>query len=125
MNIFVPLSILAARTLIQRRQEKDSEMSDTVKKLVLDLKQRNPKVYCANVMIRLLRLYWFQFDSIDEFQIVENIGKVFRTFGDAVVGDEKQFKYSGSSGFVRRVASKPSRLGLWVATVSSNVVHHI
>ena len=115
MNIFVPLSILAVRTIIQGRQEKDIEMSYAGKKAVSDLKQRNPKVYCANIMIRLLGMYWFQFDSIDEFQISENMGKVFRTFGDAVAGDEKlAVKYSGSSGFVRQVITKPSRLGLWM-----------
>ena len=114
MNIFVPLSILAVRTIIHGRQEKDIEMSYAVKKAVSDLKQRNPKVNCANIMIRLLGMYWFQFDSNEEFQISENKGRVFRTFGDAVAGDEKLFKYSGSSGFVRQVITKPNRLGLWM-----------
>ena len=65
-------------------------------------------------MTRLLGMCWFQFDSIDEFKIYESVGKVFRTFGDAVADDEKLFKYSGSSGFVRQVITKPSRLGSWM-----------
>ena len=63
-------------------------------------------------------MYWFQFDSIDEFPISENMGKVFRTFGDIVTGDEKLFKYSGSSGFMRHVMNKSSGLGLWLYQVA-------
>ena len=38
---------------------------------VSNLEQGNPKIYCANVIIRLFGMYWFQFDSIDEFQVSE------------------------------------------------------
>ena len=65
-------------------------------------------------MIRLLGMYWSQFDSIDEFQIYENVGKFFGTYGDAVAVDEKLIKYSCLSVFLRQVISKPSRLGLWL-----------
>ena len=57
MNIFVPLNILAVRTLIQGSQEKYIEMSYAVRKVVSELKQGNPKVYCAIVMISLLGIY--------------------------------------------------------------------
>ena len=59
-------------------------------------------------------------DSIDEFQISENMGKNFRTFGDRV-------EYSGSSDFVRQVISKSSRLDLWIhqAAVKNKVARHV
>ena len=65
-------------------------------------------------MIKPLGMYWFHFDSMNDFQISANMRKVFGTFEDTVAGDKKLFKYFGSSGFVRQVISKPSRLGLWM-----------
>ena len=112
LKIKMNMSILAVRTALQGMQEKGIEMSYAVKRTVSDLKQTNPKVYCVYIMIRLLGMCWSQFDSIDKFQISENMGKVFRTFGDAVAGNEKLFKYSESSSFVRQVMSRPSRLDL-------------
>eukprot|EP00957_Ditylum_brightwellii_P158578 12070586-Ditylum_brightwellii.AAC.1 len=53
-------------------------------------------------------------DTIDEFQISKSLGKLFSTFGDAVSGDEKFFHYTGASGNVCLVVSKPGRLGLWM-----------
>ena len=38
---------------------------------------------------------------------------MFCTFGDYASGDEKLFRYTGYSGFVCLVKSKPTGLGLW------------
>ena len=42
------------------------------------------------------------------------MGNTFSKFGDYVSGDEKLFRYTGASEFVRLVINKPARLGLWM-----------
>ena len=106
---FVPLIILVLKILSQGRQEKDIVISYVVKKALSDPIQRNPKIYFANIQ---LGINWFSFDSIDEFQICENMGEIFRTFVDAIAGDDKLFEYSVSGDLVRQVISKLSRVSL-------------
>eukprot|EP00957_Ditylum_brightwellii_P020552 1549537-Ditylum_brightwellii.AAC.1 len=64
-------------------------------------------------MHRLLAMFWFKVDMIDEFQIFENLGNLFSSFGDAVPCNKKVFHYTaGACGYVYLVVSKPDRLGL-------------
>jgi hypothetical protein len=112
--IFTVLYILAVRIWIHGMQQWDLTREKAVRGAVHDLNETNKKIYCPGTMRRLLAMFWFEVDTIDEFQISENLGKLFSTFGDAVSGDEKLFHYTGASGYVHLVVSKPGRLGLWM-----------
>ena len=73
-----------------------------------------------------LRCVWRIFDEevdgyvlfgSEQYRQISDIrvhGKYVLKFGDYVSGDEKLFRYTGASGFVRMVINKPARLGLWM-----------
>ena len=42
----------------------------------------------------------FDFDSVEESNLSKNFNNVIMTFGDALSGDKKLFRYTGKSGFV-------------------------
>ena len=113
-SIFNAWSILAVKVLIQGWQDKKKSVPQAVRDAVHDLHHSNPKIVCATTMNRLLNLFWFEVDSVDEFQISEYMADVFTSFGDSVAGDEKLWKYAGASGYIRLVINKPSRMGLWM-----------
>eukprot|EP00957_Ditylum_brightwellii_P095687 7290714-Ditylum_brightwellii.AAC.1 len=102
-------------------KQRDLTMEKAVRGAVHDLNEMNKKIYCHGTMRRLLVMFWFEVDTIDEFQIYENLGKLFSTFGDAVSGDENLFHYTGASGYVRLVVSKPGRLGLWMFQLAASL----
>ena len=39
---------------------------------------------------------------------------ILRHIGDYVAGDEKLFHYTGETGYIMTVPSKPARIGLWI-----------
>ena len=63
-------------------------------------------------MHRLLNLFWFEIDLVDEIQILENLENIFLSFDNSVAGDDKLRKYSGASGYIILAINKPSRNGL-------------
>ena len=46
-------------------------------------------------------------------RITDNIMSIIRRFGEFVAGDEKLLHFTGNSGDIRMVRSKPDRIGLW------------
>ena len=78
------------------------------------IEKKNSKIYGEWLTRRLMDIYYFEIDTVDEFQLSENMDDMFFKFGDCVSGDEKLFRYTGSSGFLRLVKNKPARLGLWM-----------
>ena len=113
-TIFNALSIIAVKVLIHGWQDKKKSIDQAVRDAVHDLHITNANILCATTMRRLVALYWFQIDTVDEFQISEYMGNMFSSFGDSISGDEKLWKYAGASGYTRLVINKPSRIGLWM-----------
>ena len=113
-TIFVPLSILAVRVLIQGCQDSKKMLPEAVKDAVAVLKETNSTTFCTNLMEMLLSMYWFGVGTDDEYQISEHMGNIFSAFGDSMLGNKKLYGYSGNSGFVRMVRSKPDNVGLWM-----------
>ena len=79
-----------------------------------NLHTSNLEIVYATTMQRLLNLFWFEVDLVDEFQISEYLEDIFSSFGGSVAGDEKLWKYAGASGYIMLVINKPSRIGLWM-----------
>ena len=77
------------------------------------LKFRNKNVVSAWVLRRVHPHFNIKFDSIEEVTMSKNFNNAIKTFGDALSGDKKLFQYTGDSGFVRKLLSKPARIGLW------------
>jgi len=80
-SIFTVLCILAVRIWIHGHQNRDVTMEKAVREAVYHLHKKNDWIYCHCTMRRLLALYWFEVDSVDEFQILENLGKLFISLG--------------------------------------------
>eukprot|EP00957_Ditylum_brightwellii_P092579 7050068-Ditylum_brightwellii.AAC.1 len=59
-------------------------MEKAVREAVYHLHKKNDWIYCHGTMGRLLAMYWFEVDSVDEFKSSENLGKLFILLGDAV-----------------------------------------
>eukprot|EP00957_Ditylum_brightwellii_P064698 4910239-Ditylum_brightwellii.AAC.1 len=89
-----------------------------VKEAVPNLHDINEGIYCHGTMRRLLNMFWFGVDSVNERQILENMGNLFSAFGNAVPSGEKLFCYTGPSGYVRMVVSKPGKVGMWMFQVA-------
>ena len=82
------------------------------KKAVRDLQDYNNEMEGAWIMERLLSIFYFEYDSLDEFQISDSLCGMFSSLGDVISGDEKFFKFAGRSGYVRLVPNKPAKIGL-------------
>ena len=106
------LSILVVRIYIHGQQRKKKTVSNEI--TVLKLITTNKKLCCASTMEKLQEIYWFDVETVEEYQILENLAKLFILIDDAVAGGEKLFKYSRASVFVRLLKSKPSRIRLWM-----------
>ena len=88
------------RILIMGRQTNKSGVDEVVKKSVKELKKTNPQMIGAWIMRKLIDIFYFDSNSVDEYQILENMGNLFCRLGDSVSGDEKLFRYTSASGFV-------------------------
>ena len=113
-SVFNALSILAVKVLIHGWQDKKKSVAEAVKDAVHDLHHANNQILCATTMHRLLNLFWFAVDTVEEYQISDNMAEMFLSFGDSVAGDEKLWGYAGATGYSRLVMTKPSRIGLWM-----------
>ena len=68
-NIFTVLYILAVHIWIHVCQQKDVLVDKAVKEDVHNLHDTNEGIYCHGRMRRLLNMFWFEVDSVDEYQI--------------------------------------------------------
>ena len=113
-SIFIPLYIFAVKIFIQGNQnmtlKKDQALKDAVKKL----KTKAPHIPCASMMNKLMGMFFIDYKGEETKKLSENMSNLFRSFGDMISGDEKLFYFTGKSGYVRKVVSKPGSIGLWM-----------
>ena len=55
----------------------------------------------------LLNFKWYE-------KIFDNCQGILRHIGDYVAGDEKLYHYTGETGYIMKVPSKPAPIGLWI-----------
>ena len=84
-------NVMAVKIYIYSRKNGNKGIVDAVKNAVMDLKKINEKIYGQWVTRRLMDMYYFEMNTVDEFQISENMANMFLKFGDCVSGDEKLF----------------------------------
>ena len=70
-NIFTALFILAVHIWTHGCQQKNVLVDRAVKEAVHNLHDTNEGIYCHGMMYRLLNMFWFKVDSMDEYQIRE------------------------------------------------------
>ena len=61
-----------------------------------------------------MEMYFIDYENEEAKKVSENMKNIFKTFGDMISGDEKLFFYTGMSGYVRKVITKPGSIGLWM-----------
>ena len=96
-TVFNAWTILAVKISIQEDKDKDKSIKQAVKDAVSDLHASNFEILCATTIHRLLNLFWFEVDSVDEFHILENLADICLSFCNSVAGDEKLWKCDGTS----------------------------
>ena len=114
MSESVLWNMIAVKIHVYSRKFSMGGIDERVNRIVKELKRINKDVYGGYLMRKLMDMFYLEVNSIDEYQILEFMGNMFLKFGDYVSGDEKLFRYTGASGFVRMVINKPARLGLWM-----------
>jgi hypothetical protein len=107
------MRLIAIRLQVHATMDKKCGYKAGIKKAVEALRVHNNGLEGAWILQRLLSMYYFEFDSIDELRINDNLRKIFSSLGDRFAGDEKLFKFAGLSGYVRMVPNKPAKIGLW------------
>jgi len=66
------------------------------------------------VLMRMLHTrFVVRIGTEEERELSHSFSKCIRTFGEAFAGDEKLFRFTGLSGFIRQCPSKPARIGIW------------
>ena len=51
---------------------------------------------------------------MDEEEILSSrFSNAIKSLGEGFSGDEKLFRFTGPSGYVRKVPNKPAKVGLW------------
>jgi hypothetical protein len=64
-----------------------------------------------SVLEKLMSIPLFTYHYFEEISL--NCQSVVRHLGEYVAGDEKLFHFTGDSGDIRLVLTKPDRIGLW------------
>ena len=59
-------------------------------------------------------MFHIDYKNGESEKVSKRMANIFTKLGDQVSGDEKLFPYTGFSKNVRKVPSKPSRVGLWM-----------
>ena len=57
--------------------------------------------------------FFLRMGTEDEVDLNNQIQSLVNTTGEALAGDEKLFRYTGRSGFVRLCPNKPAKTGIW------------
>ena len=70
-------NIIAVKVMIYSRKFINKGVVDAVKKSVCELKKKNSKIYGEWLTRRLLDMYYFETDTVDEFQLSENMANIF------------------------------------------------
>ena len=63
-------------------------------------------------ILKLFTYFLFDFEWYE--RISDNCQGILRHIGDYVAGDKKLFHYTGETGYIMKVPSKPTRIGLWI-----------
>lgn len=112
--ILTPLYIIAVKIFIQGNQNMTLKKDQALKDAVKVLKVKATYIPCSSMMKKLLEMFFIDYNGIESKKLSDNMSKQFQSFGDMISGDEKLYYYTGKSGYVRKVVSKPRSIGLWM-----------
>lgn len=57
----------------------------------------------------------------EETLLSDNFQSIVQHVGEYVCGDEKLFRFTGNSGYIRMCPNKPDRIGLWTYELTAQV----
>lgn len=100
---------LAVRVFIQAVSTEKAPTVDQAIKKAMDILG-----FDGFVKIRLLHTrFVVQIGTPEEEMLSKTFSKALRTLGEVVSGDEKLFRHTGQSCFVRLCPNKPAKVGIW------------
>ena len=102
---------------IHNKPQENKKNKDTQRKAFKEAKayfeDKYPEIKCPSInLIEKLHTH-FIITSEEEKLLCNTLLKMVISLGEYVVGDEKLFRFTENSGFIRLVLSKPDKIGLW------------
>ena len=64
-------------------------------------------------LVRIYDVFLVRMGTLDEGELSDSFEAMISYLGDTLAGDEKLFRHTGSSGFVRMCPNKPAKMGIW------------
>jgi hypothetical protein len=91
----------------------DRPLRANISEAITHFLQLNPSLSfpSMSVLEKLMSIPLFTYHYFEEISL--NCQSVVRHLGEYVAGDEKLFHFTGDSGDIRLVLTKPDRIGLW------------
>lgn len=75
-----------------------------------------------DMLERFVGQFWIR--TTEEVGILnQNIQRLVESLGEWLAGDEKLFKFTGNSGFIRKCPNKPDKIGLWVYELTGRLAN--
>ena len=65
-------------------------------------------------LVRIYDVFLVRMGTLDEGELSDSFEAMISYLGDTLAGDEKLFRHTGSSGFVRMCPNKPAKMGIWI-----------
>ena len=62
--------------------------------------------------MRIYDVFLLRMGTLDEKELSDNFEAMISYMGDTLAGDEKLFRYTGNSGYVRMCPNKPAKMGI-------------
>ena len=63
--------------------------------------------------MRIYDVFLLRMGTLDEKELSDNFEAMISYMGDTLAMDEKLFRYTGNSGYVRMCPNKPAKMGIW------------
>ena len=106
---------LACRAFIHGEQEQAGETIKLAFKSALAfLKEHSPEQLNGyRKTYHIERKFKIKGGSIREVSLRNNFQSALVALGEVLCGDEKLFRFTGKGGIVRKVTSKPEKMGIW------------
>ena len=104
---------LAVYYLICARKTVLTSARDAIVDARRQLLARDKKLTMANteILLKVIQNILFSYKLSDDLSA--NYQKAVLSLGESVAGDEKLWKFTGNSGNLKLVISKPDRIGFW------------
>jgi hypothetical protein len=107
------IRVQGLRGVPQRSRENKNPQRDAFGAALAYFKDTFPDDYCPGVDFVMRIHSTLLISTKEEIQLTRNLVNTVTNIGQWAAGDEKLFKFTGRSPWVRKVPNKPAKIGTW------------